>query len=503
MANIILGAILLACVGGVRVTPKRHSEPQTLQGNTGDLAAEEKPLQHQEHAAESLLQADHLRGDSLFIGRRRRPAGAYEADAGTAVNPKACIRHWGQCGGHGYRGATCCRTGLVCNRINSFSSQCRTQVGVAGAEKKAVTVYLEAAKTNKTVANAGKGVILLGAHLGSSGGWTNDYNGDNELNIVPAARRSDNYILIIGDWGCRRNIWNHYTGGCQDAVAKKMKEYVQNMKNQGKKCLLIAAVGDNFYDTGMKSTSDWKAFWGDVYGTNDPKSPLYGIPWMGILGNHDIGDGDPWAACPDKSPNPFAVKNGQKYAMKQFNSDKNPSRPAWTNGKYWQPDYNWHYLIKEAGLEVIGVDTNVFDVNGVGGGGASAGGKQVWKNCGGAPRSFLEKIKASGFELIRQRAAKSPAKTVLIIQHYNGAMASDVKSEFEKLNGGKAQVLSAYGHAHEQKCERGPESKCQLILTGGGGGWGGPSYGFTAVHLTDDGGYTTKINSNRVSGCKI
>lgn len=38
-------------------------------------------------------------------------------------------------------------------------------------------------------------------------------------------------------------------------------------------------------------------------------------------------------------------------------------------------------------------------------------------------------------------------------------------------------------------------------MTGGGAGYaGGGWYGFTAVHLTDDGGFTTHIDNNDLAG---
>merc|ERR1712039_78499 len=66
-------------------------------------------------------------------------------------------------------------------------------------------------------------------------------------------------------------------------------------------------------------------------------------------------------------------------------------------------------------------------------------------------------------------------------------------------NGAKAKVLSAYGHAHDQICEGSRDRGCDVILTGGGGGWkGGGYFGFTAVHLTDDGGFQTKLETSEV-----
>merc|ERR1712207_31764 len=85
-----------------------------------------------------------------------------------------------------------------------------------------------------------------------------------------------------------------------------------------------------------------------------------------------------------------------------------------------------------------------------------------------------------------QRARMTPATTVAILQHYP--------------DGNKAKVLSAFGHAHDQQCYGSRERGCDVILTGGGGGYidHGSYLGFTAVHLTDDGGYEVVLESDEV-----
>jgi len=63
-----------------------------------------------------------------------------------------------------------------------------------------------------------------------------------------------------------------------------------------------------------------------------------------------------------------------------------------------------------------------------------------------------------------------------------------LKKRLESNNGGRTHVLSAYDRAYDQKCEGSKSNGCDVIMTGGGGGWKDGSYfGFTAVHLMDDG----------------
>lgn len=75
---------------------------------------------------------------------------------------------------------------------------------------------------------------------------------------------------------------------------------------------------------------------------------------------------------------------------------------------------------------------------------------------------------------------------------YKGALAS----------GRKTQLLSAYGHTHDQKCDgRSADGVCTDLLTGGGGGCCGPEVnlaGFTAVALDDAGGFTVDVESSDV-----
>ncbi|CAE7945115.1 PAP3, partial [Symbiodinium sp. KB8] len=164
------------------------------------------------------------------------------------------------------------------------------------------------------------------------GPYINNYDGQNPLGIQPNGQRSQNYFLMIGDWGRAGS-----PGPCQRAVADHL--------------LFIASVGDNFYWSGV-TPGAWQASWASLYGPNDPGSPLYQVPWLSVLGNHDLGNDDPYAACADQMQAPLATVNGQRYGCEQFNADKNPNRPGNTK-LYWLPDYNYHYEIPEADLEVI------------------------------------------------------------------------------------------------------------------------------------------------------
>ncbi|CAE7779504.1 PAP7 [Symbiodinium sp. CCMP2456] len=305
------------------------------------------------------------------------------------------------------------------------------------------------------------------------------------------AGRDMSYFLILGDWGKAGG-----PGSCQKAVAAHLRAYAEKQALASKKLLFIATVGDNFYWTGATPEA-WDAVWSQPYGTQDPNSPVYQVPWLSVYGNHDYGNHDPYAFCPHKDESAQrTVINGQAYASHQLNLDKNPSRP-WGTEMYWLPDYNYHYAIPSdahADVEVIAVDTSARlspeDVGGNPRGRASAdalcGGRSVAQN-------FLNKTYEAGRRLVIERAKKNKAGTVLIIQHYPHFCPRDLfEDSLPASRKGKVKVLCAYGHVHDQKCDKKDESgMCLDILSGGGGGCCAPLInraGFAAVHLDSGSG---------------
>jgi hypothetical protein len=38
--------------------------------------------------------------------------------------PTNCVAKWGQCGGVGYTGPTCCKPGSTCQKFHDWYSQC-------------------------------------------------------------------------------------------------------------------------------------------------------------------------------------------------------------------------------------------------------------------------------------------------------------------------------------------------------------------------------------------
>jgi hypothetical protein len=169
------------------------------------------------------------------------------------------------------------------------------------------------------------------------------------------------------------------------------------------------------------------------------------------------------------------------------------------------PDYFYNYVVPGADLEVIALDTNGLDAGGLGGDGCNGGASTTCSVCGGQGniQNFLSGRKAAGESFLDERARTSTAKTALIMQHYDGSTGADYKNRFGSAQQAaglpQTAILSAFGHAHDQQCQGSGANGCDVILTGGGGGWrGGTYFGFTAVHLKDDGGFETVLETSEV-----
>lgn len=82
-------------------------------------------------------------------------------------------------------------------------------------------------------------------------------------------------FLVVGDWG-RDGMC------CQRDVAAEMSIAAQRLKPQ-----FVVSVGDNFYERGIKASTDGQVdrSWRGVY--VDPHESMEELPWKVILGNHD------------------------------------------------------------------------------------------------------------------------------------------------------------------------------------------------------------------------
>ncbi len=79
-------------------------------------------------------------------------------------------------------------------------------------------------------------------------------------------------FLAVGDWGC-----DGKNGQRENAVQMGRTAALLH-------CRLILSLGDNFYDKGVRSTTDpqWKTSFDDIYTAESLQ-----VPWYAVLGNHD------------------------------------------------------------------------------------------------------------------------------------------------------------------------------------------------------------------------
>lgn len=304
---------------------------------------------------------------------------------------------------------------------------------------------------------------------------------------------ADNYYMVLGD-----------IGGCGDsclqccemqkAVAQKMNVYVAQKQsaNPNSKLLFVLLVGDNMYWTGA-STGRFNATWYSVYGP-----VLTSVPWFVIMGNHDFGNSDPEMACPFISPrfvcndtNKNSVACGgtapysagiQSYASNALNVDKGGVDAKVPNRQNWfQPDFFFYYSIPALDFELIGLDTNWFCRECLGGNGYgyNGGAQLLARRCGGKANllNTLALLKNGSFDLLRKRATAAASKNVAIFSHYPDSYQGGVnlRQQFmsdmpiEKQN--TTKVFNFFGHDHAQRCNGNSSTgECVDFLTGGSGG---------------------------------
>jgi hypothetical protein len=325
---------------------------------------------------------------------------------------------------------------------------------------------------------------------------------DNHLNIQVDKIPSNNYFMVIGDWGGA--AVGHTEN--QGAVAAMMKQYYEDNAKLGKKLLFVLTCGDNFYYHGQTGKL-WGKVWYDMY-----DKVLTDVPWFAVMGNHDWGNSDSYCLCPEASKHAVKI-NGQPYQCNQLNDDKGGvKRPSYTKNYYF-PDFCYHYSINELNFELIAVSADYIDSpNGIGGNGVSKGkgAYQTNKNCEAAGLDLTSKLKTiyeAGINLLEERGKVSKNKNIIITNHYpsdkfhkkhtpDHTGLSDYFKKASKM-GNKQTVIYAGGHYHSVGCKGMKGKACVYMMSGGGGGCCSKTpvknaSGFFAVHFDNNKDMITK-----------
>lgn len=265
-------------------------------------------------------------------------------------------------------------------------------------------------------------------------------------------------------------------------MAAKMKTYVADRKQQKphSRLLFIILVGDNFYWNGV-SDNRFELTWKDIYG-----ELATDVPWFVIMGNHDFGNSDPSCLCPFFNPRmtcsgagsgcggaaPFSTAP-QSYACNQLNVEKGGIGGN-TRSNFHMPDFTYFYTIPELDFEMIAVDYNYYDFDGLGGNGygPTGGARDVAKVCGGTDRvhSSLESIRNASNKILEKRAQLANSTNVAIFSHYpdwpqdNINLRGKFLSEVDSATRDSLRVLNFFGHTHIQQCEPISVYMCQFVF---------------------------------------
>ena len=307
---------------------------------------------------------------------------------------------------------------------------------------------------------------------------------DNPMSIDCS---SNKYMLVIGDWGSGDNVANL---SMQKSVAEAMLEYVDLSGMP----MAVLALGDNFYWTGLRDKSYFNKYWQDIYtnGTND----LTKIPWIVVGGNHDLGNNEQYALCPEKTPDQILYTSSsenvkkptyQLYAHKQMN----PGFGRCTGGKggvrsdtdiycldicnnqvscYYFPDFSYYYNLSDLNLQIVALCGSSVDIDGIGGSGGSTFldvtcGKERW-------HKTLYDIDNENSKLVIEAANNNlNATNVLFINHYpDYDIATFIKQYNELKPNTNTTFLNLYGHTHRTEPLPTPKDGFSSWLVGGGGG---------------------------------
>ncbi|OTA53081.1 glycoside hydrolase family 6 protein [Hypoxylon sp. EC38] len=96
---------------------------------------------------------------------------------GVVEERAACASAWGQCGGQGWTGATCCASGSTCVKSNDYYSQCLPGASTTGASSTTTTRATTSSTASSTQATTTKPTTTVGAGSGTASWSGNPFSG--------------------------------------------------------------------------------------------------------------------------------------------------------------------------------------------------------------------------------------------------------------------------------------------------------------------------------------
>ena len=139
------------------------------------------------------------------------------------------------------------------------------------------------------------------------------------------------------------------------------------------------------------------------------------------------------------------------------------------------PDFMYFYTIPDLDFEMIGMDYNYYDFEGLGGNGygPTGGARDVAKACGGTDRvkDSLSRLRDASNKILKIRADAAASKNVAIFSHYPDWAQEGINlrqkflDEVHNLDKQGMRVLNFYGHTHIQQCDLSLIDCCKPLVS--------------------------------------
>merc|ERR1740121_3542262 len=286
-------------------------------------------------------------------------------------------------------------------------------------------------------------------------------------------------VFVIGDWGgiaggegpvpAKKDVLKReFVEGIDDWAQRKVAITMQKMAAKSRPDYILN-MGDNFYWSGIlakcgtKIQHVWQpaSQWADVFESIYKGEGLDGIPWLGVLGNHDYG-GFMFTAAWDQAIS---------YTWNQ------PEGGRWlTPAQYWRsrafyPDFSVDYFFVDSNYQdtVVEVD-NQHNICGTNNDDNDNCGPERPRNRADCPIWFKE-LWIEQSKWLRKGLQESPTDWQIVVTHFPTFSGREFWMELAHKYG---IDLFLTGHNHDLELYHlettNPFRPTALVVSGGGGG---------------------------------